>query len=62
MKENEQIAPRRFLASQTALGMTAVNHGGNKYRLIAAIHFNMQKLFVRHILTHSDYDTGRWKK
>ncbi len=38
------------------------NIGGNKYRLIAAIHFNTQKLFVRHILTHSDYDTGRWKK
>lgn len=36
--------------------------GGNKYRLIAAIHFNSQKLFVRHILTHRDYDAGRWKK
>ncbi len=36
--------------------------GGNKYRLIAAIHFNSQRLFVRHILTHSDYDTERWKK
>ena len=38
------------------------NIGGNKYRLIAAIHFNSQKLFVRHILTHSDYDTERWKR
>jgi mRNA interferase HigB len=36
--------------------------GGNKYRLIAAIHFNTQRLFVRQILTHSDYDTERWKK
>ncbi len=36
--------------------------GGNKYRLIAAIHFNTQRLFVRHILTHADYDTERWKK
>ena len=36
--------------------------GGNKYRLIAAIQFNTQRLFVRHILTHSDYDTERWKK
>jgi mRNA interferase HigB len=36
--------------------------GGNKYRLIAAIHFNTQRLFVRHILTHPDYDTERWKK
>ena len=38
------------------------NIGGNKYRLIAAIHFNSQRLFVRHILTHSEYDTERWKK
>ena len=36
--------------------------GGNMYRLIAAIHFNSQRLFVRHILTHSDYDTERWKR
>jgi mRNA interferase HigB len=36
--------------------------GGNKYRLVAAIHFNTQKLFVRHVLTHADYDTGAWKK
>lgn len=37
------------------------NIGGNKYRLIAAIHFNTQRLFVRHILTHAEYDTERWK-
>ncbi len=36
--------------------------GGNKYRLIAAIHFNRGKLFVRHVLTHADYDEGKWKK
>lgn len=38
------------------------NIGGNKYRLIAAIHFNTQRLFVRQILTHSEYDTERWKR
>jgi mRNA interferase HigB len=36
--------------------------GGNKYRLIAAIHFNTQILFIRNILTHADYDRGGWKK
>lgn len=30
--------------------------GGNKYRLIAAIHFNRQMLFVRHVFTHKEYD------
>lgn len=38
------------------------NIGGNKYRLVAAVHFNTQRLFVRHILTHPEYDAGRWKK
>ena len=38
------------------------NIGGNKYQLIAAIHFNTQRLFVRQIMTHSEYDTDRWKK
>ena len=35
--------------------------GGNKYRLIAVIHFNRGKLFVRHVLTHAEYDKGTWK-
>lgn len=35
--------------------------GGNKYRLIAALHFNRGKLFVRHVLTHAEYAAGKWK-
>ena len=38
------------------------NIAGNKYRLIAAIHFNANRLFVRYILTHAEYDKGDWKK
>ncbi|VTU00660.1 hypothetical protein : Uncharacterized protein OS=Anabaena sp. 90 GN=ANA_C13507 PE=4 SV=1: DUF2136 [Gemmataceae bacterium] len=40
---------------------TVFDIGGNKYRLIAAIHFNRGKLFVRHVLTHVEYDEGKWK-
>ena len=29
---------------------------GNKFRVIAAIHFNRQMLFVRHVFTHAEYD------
>jgi mRNA interferase HigB len=35
--------------------------GGNKLRLIAAIHFNTGKLFIRAVLTHCAYDKGEWK-
>jgi len=36
--------------------------GGNKLRLIASIHFNRQKLYIRHIVTHKEYDKSQWRK
>ncbi|MEM9117438.1 MAG: type II toxin-antitoxin system HigB family toxin [Cyanobacteria bacterium P01_F01_bin.56] len=42
--------------------LVVFNVGGNKYRLIASIHFNRQKLYVRYVLTHTDYDKGDWKR
>jgi len=38
------------------------NLGGNKYRLITSIHFNRGKVYIRHVLTHPDYDRGKWRK
>jgi mRNA interferase HigB len=37
------------------------NVGGNEDRLIASIHFNRKKVYVRHVLTHGEYDKGAWK-
>ena len=37
------------------------NIGGNKIRLITSIHFNRGKVYVRHVLTHEEYDRGTWK-
>ena len=34
--------------------------GGNNFRVITVIHFNRQKLYVRHVLTHAEYD--KWNK
>ncbi len=36
--------------------------GGNNYRVVAAIHFNRQRLYIRFILTHAEYDKGDWKR
>lgn len=41
--------------------LTVFNIGGNKIRLIAAIHYNTQCLYIRHVLTHSEYDKDKWK-
>jgi mRNA interferase HigB len=40
---------------------TVFNIGGNKFRLIAAVHYNRKKVYIRHVLTHAEYDRGRWR-
>lgn len=42
--------------------LTVFNVGGNKVRLIAAIHYNNHKVYIRAILTHSEYDKNKWKE
>ena len=42
--------------------LTVFNIGGNKARLIAAIHYNRKKIYIRAVLTHAEYDEGRWKE
>ena len=34
----------------------------NHYRLITAIHYNHQIIYILLLLTHSDYDAGHWKE
>ena len=41
--------------------LTAFNVGGNKYRLIAYIHYRRQIAYIKHILTHEEYDEGAWR-
>jgi mRNA interferase HigB len=41
---------------------TVFNIGGNKYRLIAAIKYRWQIVYIRQILTHKGYDKDEWKK
>jgi mRNA interferase HigB len=43
-------------------GLTVFNISGNKYRLIAAIHYNRRKVYIRAILTHREYSRGNWKR
>lgn len=42
--------------------LTVFNIGGNKVRLIAAMHYNRQRVYIRAVLTHQEYDEGRWKE
>jgi len=38
------------------------NVGGNKLRVVAAVHFSVGKVFVHHVRTHPEYDRGAWKR
>jgi mRNA interferase HigB len=31
-------------------------------RLIAALHYNRRKVYIRAVLTHAEYDTDTWKE
>jgi mRNA interferase HigB len=33
----------------------------NAYRLITAIHYNRQCIYILHVLTHAEYDHNGWK-
>ena len=51
---------KRALNSVDTVGDFFVfNIAGNRYRLIAAIHFNTQTLYVRAVMTHAEYDCWR---
>jgi mRNA interferase HigB len=52
----------RFPKADRVGKVTVFNIAGNKYRLIAAIHHNRDKVYVRHLLTHAEYDRGDWKE
>jgi mRNA interferase HigB len=38
--------------------LTVFNVSGNKVRLVAAIHYNRERIYIRAVLTHDEYDKG----
>ncbi len=34
--------------------------GGNNFRVVCAVHFDRQKIYIREVFTHAEYD--RWGK
>ncbi|HIJ55880.1 MAG TPA: type II toxin-antitoxin system HigB family toxin [Deltaproteobacteria bacterium] len=51
-----------FPSADIVDNLTVFDIGGNKARLIAAIHYNTHRIYIRHILTHKKYDRGSWRK
>ncbi len=42
--------------------LTVFNIGGNKVRLIAAVHYNRRKIYIRAVLSHVEYDQDKLKE
>lgn len=53
---------QNFSSADYVEGYVVFNISGNKYRLITAIHFNRNKVYIRAILTHAEYDKNKWKR
>lgn len=51
-----------FASADYVDGLTVFNIGGNKYRLIVALHYNRRKAYIRAVLTHEEYGYGGWKR
>lgn len=41
---------------------TVFDIGGNKYRIIAYLVYSTKRVYIRHILTHPEYDKVKWKE
>jgi mRNA interferase HigB len=50
-----------FSSADYVKGKTVFDIGGNKYRLITVIHYNTQRIYIRNVLTHKEYDKGDWR-
>jgi mRNA interferase HigB len=58
--ENFTEIRQAFNSADYVSPFTICDIAGNKFRVIAAIHYNRKKLYIREVLTHADYD--RWNK
>jgi mRNA interferase HigB len=51
-----------FSRADTVNKWTIFNIKGNQYRLIAEINYTFNRIYVRQVLTHAEYDRGGWKQ
>ena len=58
---NAVEAKADFGSAEIVCDLTVFNVGGNKYRLIAFVHYRRQIVFIKNILTHEEYNQGDWK-
>lgn len=65
----KRIKPSDFAAMKSSFPATdkvgefhVFDIGGNKLRLIAYVRYQHQKIYIKHVLDHCEYDRGKWKE
>jgi mRNA interferase HigB len=53
---------RTFATADAVEKWTVFNIKGNKYRLVAEINYPFGRIYIRHVLTHAEYDQEKWKR
>lgn len=49
-----------FPAADVVGRRTVFDIAGNRYRLIARVNYEAQRVFVLYVLTHDEYDEKKW--
>jgi mRNA interferase HigB len=56
------VSVRQTYPAADAVGnFTVFNIKGNDYRLITSIVYATQRIYIKYVLTHSEYDRDKWK-
>ena len=62
LQDVRRVYPHADMATvASGTSVTVFNICGNKYRLIAAIHYNRQRVYVLRLLRHAEYSKDFWK-
>ena len=62
LQEVRRVYPHADGVAVEGETLTVFNIGGNKFRLIARIRYDYQLINVRAVVTHRDYNMGKWKE
>ena len=58
---NLNDAQKTYKTAEAVGNFTVFNIKGNRYRLIVDIIYDYQRIYIKYILTHADYDKRTWK-
>ncbi len=60
--QNFNDVRQTFPSADLVKNFVVFNIGGNNFRLITYIDFKRNKVFIRSVLTHAEYNKEDWKK